>query len=146
MTEDISHSRHASGLRVVTESLPQLRSVTLGAWVGTGARDETDVQAGSSHFLEHLLFKGTARRGAREIAETIEAVGGEMNAFTSHEQTVFYVRVPSEQLELATDVLCDVLWRPAFREDEVETERQVILEEIAMRDDTPDDQIGRAHV
>ncbi len=139
MTEAISHARHASGLRVVTESLPQLRSVTLGAWVGTGARDETDEQAGSSHFLEHLLFKGTAKRGAREIAETIEAVGGEMNAFTSHEQTVFYIRVPSEQLELATDVLCDVLWNPAFREDEVETERQVILEEIAMRDDTPDD-------
>ena len=137
--DGISRSRHASGLRVVTESLPQLRSVTLGAWVGTGARDETDEQAGSSHFLEHLLFKGTAKRGAREIAETIEAVGGEMNAFTSHEQTVFYVRVPSEQLDLATDVLCDVLWRPAFREDEVETERQVILEEIAMRDDTPDD-------
>ncbi len=139
MTEAIERSRFDSGLRVVTEALPQLRSVTLGAWVGTGARDETDPQAGSSHFLEHLLFKGTDTRSAREIAETIEAVGGEMNAFTSHEQTVFYVRVPSEQITLATEVLCDVVFRPSFRPDEVETERQVILEEIGMRDDTPDD-------
>ncbi len=139
MAETIDHSTLDSGLRIVTETLPQLRSVTLGAWVGTGARDETDEQAGSSHFLEHLLFKGTADRSAREIAETIENVGGEMNAFTSHEQTVFYVRVPSEHLALATEVLSDVVWRPAFRADEVETERQVILEEIAMRDDTPDD-------
>ncbi len=139
MTDAIARSLHPNGLRVVTETLAQLRSVTIGAWVGTGARDETDVQAGTSHFLEHLLFKGSADRSAREIAETIENVGGEMNAFTSHEQTVFYVRVPSEHLELATDVLSDVVWNPAFRADEVETERQVILEEIGMRDDTPDD-------
>ncbi len=139
MTASIQRTELASGLRIVTEALPQLRSVTLGAWIGTGARDEADEFAGASHFLEHLLFKGTHTRSAREIAEAIESVGGEMNAFTTHEQTVFYVRVPDDRLELAAEVLCDIVWLPAFRPDEVECERQVILEEIAMRDDTPDD-------
>ncbi len=101
--------------------------------------DERGAQWGASHFLEHLLFKGTERLGAREIAEAIESVGGEMNAFTTHEQTVFYVRVPDTQLEPAFGVLADVLWHPAFRVDDVEAERRVILEEIGMRDDTPDD-------
>jgi predicted Zn-dependent peptidase len=135
----IQRSRLASGLRVVTEALPELHSVTLGAWVGSGARDEQGAQYGASHFLEHLLFKGTDQRSAREIAESIESVGGEMNAFTTHEQTVFYVRVPDTQLESAFEVLADVLWNPAFRVDDVESERRVILEEIGMRDDTPDD-------
>src|SRR3954452_13981696 len=135
----VERARFDSGLRVVTESLPQLRSVTLGAWVGSGARDEADPEWGASHFLEHLLFKGTDRRSAREIAESIESVGGEMNAFTTHEQTVFYMRVPDAYLELGIEVLSDVLWNPAFRADEVESERRVILEEIGMRDDTPDD-------
>ncbi|HEV7525885.1 MAG TPA: pitrilysin family protein [Acidimicrobiia bacterium] len=135
----IRRTRCASGLRVVTEGLPELHSVTLGAWVGSGARDEQGAQYGASHFLEHLLFKGTDRRSAREIAESIESVGGEMNAFTTHEQTVFYVRVPDSQLEPAFEVLADVLWNPAFRVDDVESERRVILEEIGMRDDTPDD-------
>ncbi len=128
-----------SGLRVVTESLPQFRSVTIGAWVGSGGRDEHAGEWGASHFLEHLLFKGTDSRSARDIAASIESVGGEMNAFTAHEQTVFYVRVPDTQFDIAFDVLADVLWSPAFRPDEVESERQVILEEIAMRDDAPDD-------
>ena len=129
VTDSIERITLDSGLRVVAEPLPHLRSVTLGAWVGTGARDESDDVSGASHFLEHLLFKGSQTRSAREIAESVEAVGGEMNAFTSQEQTVFYVRVPDEHLELGVDVLCDVLWRPAFRSDEVECE-----------------QIGRAHV
>jgi predicted Zn-dependent peptidase len=137
--EAIRRSVLDSGLRVVTETLPELRSVTIGAWVGTGSRDETDVQSGASHFLEHLLFKGTPDRSAREIAEAVESVGGEMNAFTGQEETVFYVRVPDAHLDLAVDILSDVLWRPAFRPDEVDSERQVILEEIGMRDDTPDD-------
>jgi predicted Zn-dependent peptidase len=128
-----------SGLRVVTETLPELRSVTLGAWVGSGGRDEHEHEWGASHFLEHLLFKGTAERSARDIAAAIESVGGEMNAFTTHEQTVFYVRVPDTQFARAFDVLADVLWAPAFRPDDVESERQVILEEIGMRDDDPDD-------
>jgi predicted Zn-dependent peptidase len=135
----IARTQLDSGLRVVTESRPELRSVTIGAWVGSGARDETDHDWGASHFLEHLLFKGTADRSALEIAETIEARGGEMNAFTTHEQTVFYVRVPAVQLDEAFGVLTDVLWKPAFRTDDIESERRVILEEIGMRDDTPDD-------
>lgn len=135
----IRRSTLDSGLRVVSEALPHLRSVTLGAWVGTGARDEPDEHAGASHFLEHLLFKGTPTRSARDVAEAIESVGGEFNAFTTHEQTVFYVRVPDAQLERAVDVLCDVVWHPAFRAEEVDVEREVILEEIGMRDDTPDD-------
>ena len=137
--EGIRRSALDSGLRVVTEALPELRSVTIGAWVGTGSRDETDVQSGASHFLEHLLFKGTPDRSAREIAEAVESVGGEMNAFTGQEETVFYVRVPDAYLDVAVEILTDVLWHPAFRSDEVDSERQVILEEIGMRDDTPDD-------
>lgn len=128
-----------SGLRVVSERLDSVRSVTLGAWVGTGARDETDERSGASHFLEHLLFKGTPTRSARDVADAVESVGGEFNAFTTHEQTVFYVRVPDAHVERAVDVLCDVVWNPAFRPDEVDIEREVILEEIGMRDDTPDD-------
>ncbi len=135
----INRTRLDSGLRVVTETLPALHSVTLGAWVGSGARDETDEDSGASHFLEHLLFKGTEDRAAREIAEAIESVGGEMNAFTTHEQTVFYVRVPDTEFAGAFDILADIVWQPAFRPDEVESERQVILEEIGMRDDAPDD-------
>jgi predicted Zn-dependent peptidase len=137
--EGVARTRLSSGLRVVTESLPASRSVTVGAWVGSGARDESPERSGASHFLEHLLFKGTDRRSAREIAEAVESVGGEMNAFTTHEQTVFYVRLPDVHLELGIDILADVLWNPAFRTDDVESERQVILEEIGMRDDTPDD-------
>jgi len=137
--EGVRRTTLDSGLRVVTEALPGLRSVTIGAWVGTGARDEDDEHAGASHFLEHLLFKGSSQRTAREIAEAVESVGGEMNAFTLHEQTVFYVRVPDTELDLALDIISDVVWRPAFRSDEVESERRVILEEIGMRDDTPDD-------
>src|SRR5436190_18566443 len=150
MTDDfVRRSVLPSGLRVVTESMPGARSVTIGVWVGSGARDESDEQSGASHFLEHLLFKGTEERSAREIAEAVESVGGEMNAFTTHEQTVFYVRLPDTQLERALDILADVVWRPAFRSDDVEAERQVILEEIGMRDDTPDDLVHdlftRAH-
>jgi predicted Zn-dependent peptidase len=137
--EEVRKTRLPSGLRIVTESLPTSRSVTVGAWVGSGARDEAPERSGASHFLEHLLFKGTDRRSAREIAEAVESVGGDMNAFTTHEQTVFYVRLPDTQLDLAIDILADVLWSPAFRPDDVESERQVILEEIGMRDDTPDD-------
>ena len=127
------------GARVVTESMPHLRSVALGFWVGSGAVDEADHQLGASHFLEHLLFKGTDTRSAVEIASAVESVGGDMNAFTTQEYTAFYVRVPDEHLGLALDILADVVWHPAFRPDEVESERRVILEEIGMRDDAPDD-------
>ena len=119
--------------------MPTLRSASVGFWVGSGARDEPDALAGASHFLEHLLFKGTDRRSAAEIAESVESVGGDMNAFTSHELTSFYVRVPDRQLPLAVDILSDIVWSPALRPDEVESERKVILEEIRTRDDDPDD-------
>ena len=135
----IRRTRLDSGLRVVTEHLPGLRSAAVGFWVGTGSRDEPDSIAGASHFLEHLLFKGTESRRAAEIAEAVESCGGDMNAFTGQEVTAFYVRVPDRHLALALDILSDIVWSPALRVDEVESERQVILEEIRMRDDTPDD-------
>src|SRR5207248_5567271 len=121
--------------------MPGVRSVTTGFWVGVGARDEPDAVAGASHFLEHLLFKGTDSRTAAQIAEAVDAVGGEMNAFTAQEYTAYYTRLPAGQLVLGLDILCDVLWAPAFRPSEIEAERQVILEEIAMEEDTPDDRV-----
>ncbi|MCZ7525233.1 MAG: insulinase family protein [Acidimicrobiia bacterium] len=123
----------------MTEALPELRSVAVGFWVGSGSRDEVPERAGVSHFLEHLLFKGTEDRTARQIAEAVESVGGAMNAFTTQEYTAFYVRVPDDRLELALDILSAVIWTPAFRPDDVEAERQVILEEIRMREDVPED-------
>ena len=127
------------GAQVVTEAMPDLRSVAVGFWVGSGAVDESAHELGASHFLEHLLFKGTGERSAADIANAVESVGGDMNAFTTQEYTAFYVRMPDEHLGLALDILADVVWHPAFRPDEVESERRVILEEIGMRDDTPDD-------
>jgi predicted Zn-dependent peptidase len=130
-----------NGVRVVTERLPEARSVTTGFWVGVGARDEAPAIAGASHFLEHLLFKGTEARTAAQIAEAVDAVGGDMNAFTAQEYTAYYTRLPAGQLVLGLDILCDVLWAPAFRPAEIEAERQVILEELAMEEDTPDDRV-----
>ncbi|MSO78173.1 MAG: insulinase family protein [Acidimicrobiia bacterium] len=132
-------TRLDSGARVVTEAMPSLRSVAVGFWVGTGSRDEPDELAGASHFLEHLLFKGTEARSAVQIAEAVESVGGDMNAFTTQELTAFYVRVPDECLPLAIEILSDIVWRPALRQSDVDAERQVILEEIRMRDDAPED-------
>ncbi|HLY81629.1 MAG TPA: pitrilysin family protein [Acidimicrobiales bacterium] len=128
-----------SGITVVTEHMPDVRSVAVGFWVGTGSRDESTPEAGASHFLEHLLFKGTADRSARDIAEAVDAVGGDINAFTTKEYTAFYVRLLSESLDLGLDVLSDIMWAPSFRPEEVEAERQVILEEISMRADEPAD-------
>jgi predicted Zn-dependent peptidase len=137
--EGIRRTRLDSGLRVVTEALPALRSVAVGFWVGVGSRDEHDDDRGATHFLEHLLFKGTERRTAHEIAHAVESVGGDMNAFTMQEMTAFYVRVPEDHLDVAIDTLCDVVWSPALRPEDVEAERQVIFEELRMREDTPDD-------
>jgi predicted Zn-dependent peptidase len=137
--DGIRRTRLDSGLRIVTEHLPGLRSAAVGFWVGTGSRDEAEPVAGTSHFLEHLLFKGSATRHAAEIAEAVESCGGDMNAFTGQELTAYYVRVPDRHLDLALDILSDIVWSPALRPDEIESERQVILEEIRMRDDTPDD-------
>ena len=128
-----------SGIRFVSESMPDVASLSVGVWVGTGSRDETAEQAGISHFLEHLLFKGTPERTAREIAEEVDAVGGDMNAYTTKEYTTFYVRALAEHVELGLDILCDILCRPALRPEEVDAERQVILEEVLMHRDEPSD-------
>jgi len=129
----------ASGLRVVTETVPSVRSVAFGVWVGVGSRHETPAQAGSAHYLEHLLFKGTARRSALDISSAIEAVGGEMNAFTSKEHTCFYARVLDRDLALASDVISDVVTSATLRAADIDAERTVVLEEISMRDDDPAD-------
>jgi predicted Zn-dependent peptidase len=128
-----------SGVTVVTEAMPAVRSVTIGMWIGTGSRDEGTHEAGCSHFLEHLLFKGTGRRTARQIAETIDAIGGEMNAFTSKELTCFYARVLDDDLPIAFEVLADMLVDARNRAADVEAERQVVLSEIDVHLDTPDD-------
>ena len=141
LPDRIRQARLDSGIRVVTEHMPDAHSVTTGFWVDTGSRDETPELGGASHFLEHLLFKGTDTRSARDIAEAIEAVGGDMNAFTTKEYTAFYTRVLDDDLELGLDILSDIICAPAFRADEVEAERQVILEEILMHEDEPSDHV-----
>ncbi|WP_436971131.1 M16 family metallopeptidase [Micromonospora coxensis] len=130
-----------SGLRVLTEAIPAMRSVSFGIWVAVGSRDETGPQAGAAHFLEHLLFKGTHKRSALEISSEIEAVGGETNAFTTKEYTCYYARVLDEDLPLAIDVMCDLVADSVLEAADVETERGVILEEIAMHDDEPGDEV-----
>jgi predicted Zn-dependent peptidase len=135
----ITTSELDCGIRLVTERMAGVRSVTAGFWVGIGSRDETGPMAGASHFLEHLLFKGTPTRSAEQISEAIDAVGGDLNAFTTKEYTAFYVRLLADEAELGYDILSDIMWEPAFRADEVESERQVILEEILMHADEPAD-------
>jgi predicted Zn-dependent peptidase len=130
-----------NGLRILTESIPAMRSVSFGVWVGIGSRDETPVLSGVSHFLEHLLFKGTKTRSALDISAQIEAVGGETNAFTAKEYTCYYARVLDADLPLAVDVVCDLVTGSILAEADVETERGVILEEIAMHDDEPGDEV-----
>jgi predicted Zn-dependent peptidase len=130
-----------TGLRVLTEAIPAMRSVSFGVWVAVGARDEDVEIAGVSHFLEHLLFKGTNRRSALDISAEIEAVGGETNAFTTKEYTCYYARVLDADLPLAVDVMCDLVADSVLTEADVETERAVILEEIAMHDDEPGDEV-----
>ena len=129
------------GLRILTERMPSVRSVTLGFWAGVGSRDETPRQAGASHYLEHLLFKGTTRRSAQEIAEVMDAVGGELNAFTFKEYTCFYTRTLDRDLPLAVDVLVDMLRASKLAKADVEAERTVILEEIGAANDVPEEQV-----
>jgi len=132
------------GLRVITEAMPTVRSVSFGVWVGVGSRDETPALAGSSHYLEHVLFKGTKRRNALEISAALDAVGGEMNAFTSKEYTCFYARVLDNDLPLAVDVISDMMTSSIVRTADVDSERGVILEEIAMHEDDPGDVVHDA--
>ena len=126
-----------TGERVISERVPGVRSVALGFWIGAGSRDEPESRAGVSHFIEHLLFKGSSRYSAQEIAEIFDELGGELNAATSRETTVLYARVPDERLETALDVMADMVYRPQF--EDVDSERDVVLEEIAMVEDTPHD-------
>ena len=127
------------GIRLVTETMADVRSVALAYWVGTGSRDEPGELAGASHFLEHLLFKGTEARSAAAIAEALDEVGGDCNAFTTKEYTTFYIRLLSDHLDLGLDILSEIMWAPALRMNEVEAERTVILDEILMHSDEPAD-------
>jgi predicted Zn-dependent peptidase len=125
------------GERVISERVPGVRSVALGIWIGSGSRDEPDSKAGISHFIEHMLFKGSSQYSAQEIAELFDELGGELNAATSRETTVIYARVPDTKVEIALDAMADMVFRPVFAD--VDSEREVVLEEIAMVEDTPHD-------
>ncbi len=131
----------ANGIQVVTDPMPHARSVTTGVWVGVGGRDEPPAISGVSHFLEHLFFKGTEARSARAIAEAVDAVGGDMNAFTSREHTAFHTRLPASEWRLGVELLGDVLSAPALRSADIDAEREVILEELWAALDTPDDRV-----
>jgi predicted Zn-dependent peptidase len=124
-----------TGERVISERVPSVRSVAIGFWVGAGSRDETDAKAGVSHFIEHLLFKGSQHYSAQEIAEIFDALGGELNAATSREHTMVYARVPDDHVQRALDVMTDMVFAPSFTD--LDSEREVVLEEIAMYEDTP---------
>src|SRR5262245_36763016 len=126
-----------SGERLITEHVSSVRSVAIGFWIGAGSRDEPDTKAGVTHFIEHLLFKGTRAYGAQQIAEIFDEMGGELNAATSREHTVVYARVPDRHLEDALDVMADMVFAPAFAD--LDSEREVVLEEIAMVEDAPQD-------
>src|SRR5580658_5777494 len=132
------------GLRVITESLPAVRSAAFGIWAGVGSRDEDLAHAGATHYLEHLLFKGTSKRSALDISAEMDAVGGELNAFTAKEYTCYYARVLDVDLPLAIDVLADMVTSSLIEEKEVDAERGVILEEIAMNEDDPSDTVHEA--
>ncbi len=133
--------RHTSGngLRIVLENIPAVRSVTIGIWILTGSRNETEANNGISHFLEHMFFKGTETRTAQDIAEAFDSIGGQVNAFTSKEYTCFYARVLDTHKEYALEILADMFFNSSFDEEEMEREKKVVYEEIKMYEDTPDD-------
>ncbi|MFL5279926.1 MAG: M16 family metallopeptidase [Rhodopila sp.] len=139
MSEPIQVTRLPSGLTVVTERMDRVETVSLGAYVGTGSRSETAAENGVSHFLEHMAFKGTTTRSAAEIAQEVEAVGGQINAYTAREQTAYYIKVLKEDTTLAADIIGDILTHSTFEAQELERERGVILQEIGQANDTPDD-------
>src|SRR5687768_10565552 len=128
-----------SGLRLVTERMPHVRSITVGVWLARGSRHETEAQSGNAHFIEHMLFKGTATRSAEDIAQEIDSIGGQLDAFTAKEYASYYIKVLDEHLPIALDLLSDMVTRPAFAAPDIEKEQGVILEEIKMVEDTPDD-------
>ena len=136
----INHT-YPNGIRLVLEKIPTVRSVTIGLWIGTGSRDENEKNNGISHFIEHMLFKGTETRNAREIAESFDRIGGQVNAFTSKEYTCLYARVLDEHADYAIEILADMLFHSTFDETELQKEKQVVFEEIKMYEDTPDDRV-----
>lgn len=135
----VTKSTLPNGLRIVTERIESVKSISVGIWVKTGSRHETEKQSGITHFLEHMLFKGTEKRTAYDIALSMESVGGYLNAFTSSEYTCYYARCVNTQLDRALDVLSDMVLHPAFPEEEVEKEKKVVIEEMKMYRDSPDD-------
>ena len=128
-----------NGLRLLTEQMPHVRSVSIGVWLARGSRHEPQDQGGIAHFVEHMLFKGTAHRSAEDIAQTIDSIGGQMDAFTAKEYASYYIKVLDEHLPLAVDVLSDIVRHPALVPEDIEREKKVVLEEIKMVEDTPDD-------
>jgi predicted Zn-dependent peptidase len=128
-----------NGLRLITERIDHVRSATVGVWLTRGSRDETEVLGGISHFVEHMLFKGTGSRSAEDIAQAIDSLGGHLDAFTAKEYAAYYIKVLDEHLSIAWDILADIVLDPAFKADDIEREKKVILEEIKMVEDTPDD-------
>ena len=135
----ISRTTLDCGLRIITDTDATVRSASVGYFVNIGSRDEAPAEAGASHFLEHVLFKGTSRRSAKEISSSIENLGGGINAYTTNEFTSFYAKVVDEDLPLAVDVLSDVITSAVVTKEEFETERNVVFQEMAMRDDDPQD-------
>src|SRR5512142_1590553 len=135
---DIEMTRLENGVRVITETMPHVRSVSVGIWIGSGSRRETSEQNGISHFIEHMLFKGTERRSAEDIARSVDPIGGNLDAFTAKELVCFNTKVLDQHLSLAFDVLADLVLHPLFREEDIEKEKGVILEEIKMEADSPD--------
>jgi predicted Zn-dependent peptidase len=138
--------RLPSGLRLLTESMPHVRSVTVGVWLTRGSRHESDAESGVAHFVEHMLFKGTTSRSAQQIAQTIDSIGGQLDAFTAKEQACYYIKVLDDHLPLAIDLLSDMVLRPAFVAADVVREQGVILEEIKMVEDAPDDLVHEVFV
>ena len=136
----------ANGLRIVSESIPYMSSISLGIFAGTGSRHETPAEQGVSHFIEHLMFKGTHRRSAKDIAEMVDDVGGQLNAATDRENTCYYIKVLPEHLSLGMDILSDMLLNAKFADVDVEKERQVVLEEISLYEDSPDELIHDLHM
>ena len=128
-----------NGLRLITETMPQVRSVTIGVWLARGSRHESDERSGIAHFVEHMLFKGTTSRSAQDLAQEIDSIGGQLDAFTAKEYASYYIKVLDEHLPIAVDLLSDLVRNPALRGEDVEREKKVVLEEIKMVEDTPDD-------
>src|SRR5437764_14053262 len=128
-----------NGIRLVTESMGHVRSVSLGVWLTSGSRHESDEDSGIAHFVEHMLFKGTATRSAEDIAQAVDSIGGQLDAFTAKEYASYYVKVLDQHLPLAVDILSDIVLRPAFGVEDLKREKKVVLEELKMVEDTPDD-------